>query len=200
MRFSALFFASMASAHIGAWVPSMLDYNGDGYTSATPMADLPFSQWWFHGNMDKEDTSAAPFSLPVGSTVTVPLGCRKDVAEGSGENPCPDDTPSMHAGSPLDPSQLTGCGLAIAYKSEFQDVKPEDFVVFSVQHDCVRVSKTQFEVPAEMPACDGGKCICAWFWQGQSSDNEMVSTDPKSPTFVHFADGVIVHDRFLLQR
>lgn len=82
--------------------------------------------------------------------------------------------PSFHAGNPIDPNQILGCGLAIAYKSNANDVRQEDFAVFSINTNCVRDLKTVFQVPAKMPACPNGKCTCAWFWQGQSSANEMV--------------------------
>lgn len=81
---------------------------------------------------------------------------------------------SYHAGNPVKDSELLGCGLAIAYKSNAKDVKPEDFTIFSVNTKCVKTLKTNFDIPAKMPACSGGKCICAWFWQGQTSADEIV--------------------------
>jgi hypothetical protein len=77
---------------------------------------------------------------------------------------------------------LTGCALAITYESDVSKVQPEvcacrahrcqaltqalrqDFAVFSVNHTCVWVRDTKFEVPARMPPCPEGGCICAWFW------------------------------------
>ena len=86
--------------------------------------------------------------------------------------------PSYHAGDPIEPKQLLGCGLAIAYKDDATKVQPEDFTVFSVNDQCVNGLKQDFPVPARMPACPNGKCICAWFWQGQDSANEMVIPTP----------------------
>jgi hypothetical protein len=40
----------------------------------------------------------------------------------------------------------------------------QDFTVFSVNHTCVFNRLTDFQVPARMPACPPGGCICAWFW------------------------------------
>ena len=168
---------SLATAHIAMWHPSVLDFNGDGYTAATPLSEKPFSQWWFHGMLNKP-TPTEDFRLPVGQSVTVELACNKDFtswgSQGDGQNACPTDTPSLHAGTPVEASQLLGCGLAIAYKSEFKDVKPQDFTVFSVNHQCVKQLKATFNLPEVMPKCPEGGCICAWFWQGQSSANEMV--------------------------
>jgi len=59
---------------------------------------------------------------------------------------------------------LGGCALSIAYKSDINEVQPEDLVVFSVQQKCVWNRFTHFDIPADMPACPNGKCICAWHW------------------------------------
>ncbi|KAI5840628.1 hypothetical protein BZA05DRAFT_16288 [Tricharina praecox] len=170
---------SLATAHMAMWHPSVLDFNGDGYTAVTPLSGKSFSQWWFHG-MASASMPSEVFSLPVGKSVTVEASCNKDFtswgSQGDGQNACPDDTPSLHAGTPVEAGQLLGCGLAIAYKSKFTDVKPEDFAVFSVNHQCVKQLKTTFDVPKVMPKCPDGGCICAWFWQGQSSADEMYMT------------------------
>lgn len=56
---------------------------------------------------------------------------------------------------------LGGCALAIAYESDATQVKPEDFTVFSVNQTCVWTKDTEFQVPADMPACPNGKCtVC----------------------------------------
>lgn len=57
-----------------------------------------------------------------------------------------------------------GCGLAIAYTSDATTVKPSDFVVFSTNHTCVWTRETQFQVPAGMPPCPPGGCVCSWNW------------------------------------
>ena len=61
----------------------------------------------------------------------------------------------------------SGCALAIAYKSNVKDVKPEDFVVFTVVHDCPKRMREPIDVP-NLPACPNGKCTCAWFWLPRS--------------------------------
>jgi len=60
-------------------------------------------------------------------------------------------------------TDVAGCALGIAYKSNVGDVRPEDFVIFSVAKDCVARALQAFDVPS-LPACPNGKCICAWFW------------------------------------
>jgi len=179
------FFAAMlpvAMAHIGLFDAAGFDINGDGYTLATPLANLPFDRWWFHGNKNKQPNAGVlPKDLPAGGKVTLELSCNKRFTSlGGGDrsntDPCPTDTPSMHAGKPLEDKNLLGCGLAIAYKSDVNAVQPEDFVIFSVNSQCVKTLRTDFQIPKDMPPCPNGKCICAWFWQGQNSANEMYMT------------------------
>ncbi|KAG8749125.1 hypothetical protein FRC12_013563, partial [Ceratobasidium sp. 428] len=83
----------------------------------------------------------------------------------NGNDPCP-GPPSrlIHTNGIND---LGGCAMAIAYKSDVKDVRPEDLVVFSVNHQCIWTRYTDFKVPAKMPPCPNGKCICAWLWQHQ---------------------------------
>ena len=59
---------------------------------------------------------------------------------------------------------LKGCALGITYQSNVTNVKPEDFAIFSVNQTCVWYKDTNFQVPARMPPCPEGGCICAWFW------------------------------------
>lgn len=166
---------------VAMWHPSVYGFNGDGYSIAVPLADNNFEQWWMHGQKNNKPKDGAVLELPAGGEVTIELACNKQYTSfgggGEGNDPCPPDTPSMHAGTPVKDSQLRGCGLAIAYKSDIDSAQPEEFTVFSVNQKCVKDKNTAFQVPAGMPACPGDKCICAWFWQGQDSSNEMVSTN-----------------------
>ncbi|KAL7271717.1 hypothetical protein RUND412_005508 [Rhizina undulata] len=91
---------------------------------------------------------------------------------GDGKNVCSTDIPSYHAGNPIDDSHLLGYGVAIAYKDNVEDVKPAHFTIFSANDKCVNGLYQDSEVPA-LPACTNGKCIYAWFWEGQDSTNEM---------------------------
>ena len=163
------------------WHPSVYGFNGDGYSISEPLSGKPFDQWWMHGQKSNKPQDGAVLELPAGGQVTIELACNKQYTsfgqDGAGNNPCPPDTPSMHAGNPVVDSQLRGCGLAIVYKSDIDAAQPEEFTVFSVNQNCVKDKNTVFQVPAGMPACPGDKCICAWFWQGQESANEMVSNE-----------------------
>jgi len=62
----------------------------------------------------------------------------------------------------------SGCGLGIAYKSNAKDVLPEDFVMFSIIHDCPKRQRETIDIP-NLPACPDGNCICAWFWIPKNS-------------------------------
>ena len=65
-----------------------------------------------------------------------------------------------------------GCGLAIAYTNDVYSITPETFVVFSTNHTCLWTRHTQFQIPANMPPCPNGKCICSWNWIHGNMDNE----------------------------
>ncbi|KAH8154297.1 uncharacterized protein LAJ45_02065 [Morchella importuna] len=167
-----------AFGHMGLFHPSAYDFNGDGYTLVEPLSGQSFNSWWFHGNIGK--STGEVMELPAGGSVSLELSCNKQFTSygnaGDGSTACPDDIPSYHAGTPIKNSEILGCGLAIAYKDSAASVNPSDFTIFSVNTDCVDNLHTSFDVPAGMPECPNGKCICAWFWQGQASADEMYMT------------------------
>lgn len=86
--------------------------------------------------------------------------CSGDVGFGS-NFACPGAQPSAIHATGLD--DVKGCALAIAYQSDVNALKPEDFTVFSVNHTCVWYLNTEFEVP-KLPACPEEGCHCAWLW------------------------------------
>ena len=110
------------------------------------------------GTKDESVENDVPYwsSGPVGSAsvpfVSVPSGGRRRA--------------DLHTSGHAD---LAGCALSIAYASNARDVRPEDFVVFSVQHECVWHRDTVFDVPADMPPCPNGKCMYAAFASGCAS-------------------------------
>lgn len=57
---------------------------------------------------------------------------------------------------------LGGCALAVSYNNNPDTLKPDDLVVFSVQHACVWTRFTDFAIPAAMPPCPDGKCLCSF--------------------------------------
>ncbi|CAE6442792.1 unnamed protein product [Rhizoctonia solani] len=163
--------------HKSVWGMNVTQTNSPQYSrdnrAVAPLRQLSFNQWWFHGHLDQPPHPDDVMELPAGGKVTTEIAC--DIGATSlwpwgpggdhqaGNNPCPNSfTEHIHANNEND---LGGCALAIAYKSEASEVKPEDFVVFSVNHRCVWDRFTDFQIPANMPACPNGKCICGWYWQ-----------------------------------
>jgi hypothetical protein len=87
-----------------------------------------------------------------------------------GDYPCPGYPLSQFHTTGI--NDLKGCAMGIAYKSNVNDVQPEvcyvyavhnqdlvsmhvfqDFAIFSVNQTCVWNRFTDFQIPAEMPAC-----------------------------------------------
>ncbi|WWC89871.1 uncharacterized protein L201_004799 [Kwoniella dendrophila CBS 6074] len=170
-----------ATAHMAFYSKSMYGAGADGQYE--PMAGLPFNQWWFRGHAG--ETPAESTTLTAGGTLVADIACRAEHSAAFG-NPtadaCPNDSGAYHAGGTTDSqtgwegnseSNLMGCALAIAYKSSATEVQKEDFTVFSIQENCVRQRETSFEIPSNLPSCPEGGCVCAWFWQGYNSANEM---------------------------
>jgi hypothetical protein len=112
--------------------------------------------------------------LPVGKNKTVELSCDIDATSywkyGPGGDQRRPDIDSVCPGAPLAEFHTTGiddlggCALAVAYESDANKIQPEDFAVFSINQTCPWSLNTTFAVPAAMPPCPNGKCICAWFW------------------------------------
>ncbi|KAF8269563.1 hypothetical protein EI94DRAFT_1799124 [Lactarius quietus] len=166
--------ASRVSGHACIWTPSMWGFNkSDVYRPQDPMINQTFDNWCTvilntHRTKGREQ-------LPVGGTHNFQISCDKDATtywpSGPGGDqrdpsnpnyPCPGQpTTEFHTNGIND---LGGCALAVAYKSDVSEVQPTDFTIFSVNHTCVWYLNTYFEIPADMPVCPEGGCICAWFW------------------------------------
>ncbi|KAI0775035.1 hypothetical protein BD413DRAFT_603061 [Trametes elegans] len=168
----------LASGHASIWHPSLFGFNVTDKTfpydnrPVSPLMDMTFEQWWFHGHLDYPPNPGDIFELPVGKPATTEIACNKGAttwfnsSEGGdirqGDSPCPNSPPAAYHTTGID--DVKGCALAIAYKSDAKQVQPEDFTVFSVNHTCVWTRFTDFQVPARMPPCPEGGCICGWFW------------------------------------
>ncbi|PFH51108.1 hypothetical protein AMATHDRAFT_75186 [Amanita thiersii Skay4041] len=181
LPFVALSFLSPTSAHVSIWHPSMFGFNVTAHTFSwdnrpvVPLANLPFTKWWFHGHLDYPPHPGDLFELPAGGKATLEVACDKgftsywasneggDIRSSNQRNyPCPGSpTSQFHT---VDEQDVTGCALAITYTPDARSVKPNDFVVFSVNHKCVWSRMTEFEIPGDMPLCPEGGCTCAWFW------------------------------------
>lgn len=144
----------------------------------SPLINYTFDQWWFHGHLNFPPHPEDVFELQVGQNVTTELACTKAATtffatgepDDGGNIQNPDAPNDPCPGSPMSeyhttgPDDVKGCALAIAYKSNVSDIQPEDFTVFSINQTCVLNRFTDFSVPARMPPCPNGMCLCAWFW------------------------------------
>lgn len=164
----------------------------------------PPGGFWFHGAdlsvKKKEGTNAKRLKLRAGGTTTVEIACERKYTNlmlqngvytngakyGTDPNAaaCPDGDEiwrSRHV-KQYGPEELLGCALAIAYKSPDQinwnldNLSNNDLIVFSVNQNCIKNRDTTFSIPANMPLCPTGGCICSWFWQGKESNDEMYMT------------------------
>ncbi|KAH9948720.1 hypothetical protein B0H21DRAFT_732796 [Amylocystis lapponica] len=158
--------------------PSMWGFNVTAQTfpydnrPVAPLVDYTFNQWWFHGHLDHPPNPGDFFELPAGKPATSELACDKGATSyfasdpggniQSGDNVCPGSPIAEFHTTGFD--DLKGCALAIAYKDDVTQVQPADFTVFSVNQTCVWTRFTDFQVPAKMPPCPSGGCICAFFW------------------------------------
>ncbi|KAH9917023.1 uncharacterized protein B0H18DRAFT_1036276 [Fomitopsis serialis] len=168
----------LVAGHAAFFHPSMWGFNVTMQTfpydnrPVAPLTEYTFDQWWFHGHLDYPPNDGDIFELPAGQPVTTQVACDKGATTffasdpggniQNGDDPCPGSPPSEYHTTGFD--DLKGCALAITYKSNVSDVQPEDFTVFSVNQTCVWYRFTDFQVPARMPACPAGGCICAWMW------------------------------------
>jgi hypothetical protein len=80
----------------------------------------------------------------------------------------------------IDYSKFGGTALAIAYTSDVASLQPNDMTVISVNHNSVWEREISYDIPAGLPPCPSGGCLCTWNWIHQSGGtegygNEMVS-------------------------
>ncbi|KAG6830510.1 hypothetical protein H0H92_000351 [Tricholoma furcatifolium] len=107
-----------------------------------PLRNYTFDQWWFHGHLDYPPHPTDFFELPAGSRATGEIACDKGAtsyfASAGADIRDPNDPDNVCPGSGIQAFHTTGesdamgCALAIAYESNVTNIKPEDFVVFSV--------------------------------------------------------------------
>ncbi|KAF9810031.1 hypothetical protein IEO21_07149 [Rhodonia placenta] len=166
------------AGHASIFHPSMWGFNVTAQTfpydnrPVAPLINYTFDEWWFHGHLDHPPNDGDFFELPAGEPATAQVACDKGATTffasdpggniQNGDDPCPGSPPAEYHTTGL--SDVKGCALAITYESDVSQVQPEDFTIFSVNQTCVWTRFTDFQVPARMPACPEGGCICAFFW------------------------------------
>jgi len=158
---------------------------------ANPLFNLTREEWFWHGECRNFPPPASEYlEIPAGGSFTVEIAenrafttmsyDRKYLSEwGDGENH-PDDysilnlgpnahastqdcieSPNIHAKSQRD---AAGTVFAIAYESDLAKLTIADLVVFTVAPNTPFMRLASYEVPALMPACPPGGCLCAWGW------------------------------------
>ncbi|KAF8227927.1 hypothetical protein L208DRAFT_1365571 [Tricholoma matsutake] len=175
--------------HLAPWGPGMYCRDGPSGTVnlnsadiVTPLYMLTKNDWFFHhiNNCDNFPPPAGEFlQLPAGGSFTVEIASNRaktslaynsrfvsDWPDGGNYPPNYNvptciTSPNMHT---QNQSMAAGTAFAISYKSDIKKVNPEDLVVFSVAYNTPFKRLTTYSVPARMPACPPGGCICAWGW------------------------------------
>ncbi|PRP86646.1 hypothetical protein PROFUN_05125 [Planoprotostelium fungivorum] len=179
----------VATGHIAMWHPSVFDpeqedNNANG--NANPLENMDYDTWWWHGNLNYPPNAAywtdknqrlgltknagTVFEIPANGVIDLDLATNRAFTQWGWDGKYQVEDPRA---SP-DPWQnsfytnVAGCAVGIAYKSNRFDIKPEDFVIFSVEHDCPARFLQNFSVP-NLPACPNNLCHCAWFWIHKSA-------------------------------
>lgn len=145
-----------------------------------PLMDLTFDQWWFHGYKNKPPAPGKFMTLPSGGTYKGQVACNKALTsygqndyQQTGIYACDGDDNAkggigaMHTSDQWgssDPKDVKGCGLSIAYTSDENSVQPEDFAVISTNWTCPWFKHVDFQIPADLPPCPEGGCLCSWGW------------------------------------
>lgn len=102
----------------------------------------------------------------------------------------------------VNPLLLAGCAIAISDTTNIEEVTAENLTIISVQSQCVmnkfatfavscgygskngvnrnRTHNLQLQIPATLPACTGGYCICSWHWLAKEG---LVSSPLHIPFF-----------------
>jgi len=178
------------NAHIAAFHQGMYCLNGTqpGFINmntnnmVTPLYQLSRDEWWFHHITGCNDFPPAPehyLNLPAGGSFTVELATNrgktslsfdgKFASEWPDGKTYPEDyhvptcitSPNMHT---QNQSMAAGTAFAISYQSDINNVTPENLAVFTVRYHTPWKRETTYDVPAGLPPCPTGGCICAWGW------------------------------------
>ncbi|KAJ3889687.1 hypothetical protein GG344DRAFT_66902 [Lentinula edodes] len=170
-------------AHIAAYNKGMYCINGSTGNNqnsddpVVPMYQLPYDQWWMHASngCDKRPPNSGDFmTLPAGSSVVLELASNQAFSSLSYGGKLTSDWPNGHNYSDS--------------LSDITKVTPENLVVISVAYNTPFKRLTSYDIPAGLPACPAGGCICSWGWipngrcQVTNSGNKVLGT-PKPPVW-----------------
>ncbi|KAH8100765.1 hypothetical protein BXZ70DRAFT_126304 [Cristinia sonorae] len=172
-------FVPLVASHAAFWTPAMWGFNVTAQSydydnrPVVPLQDMTYQQWWFHNHLDHPPNPGDFFELPAGGVAHSQISCDKGSTSYFASSPggkAGYPTNDVCVGQPMSAyhtnglNDLGGCGLGIVYKSDVNQVQPEDFTIFSVNATCPFYLNTDFSIPPALPACPEGGCICAFFW------------------------------------
>ncbi|RSH91054.1 hypothetical protein EHS25_010230 [Saitozyma podzolica] len=188
---SALALAATARAHVALWHPSMFGYNWPNQSTADPNgqqnnnnepvnplrenSNLTVSEWFGHGLLDFPPLEGDYLDLVSGGSIMGQLACNRqntiyglhEPGDQLMEYAC-DTTGPLHVmntfGEAPNISYFGGTSIAIAYTSDITTIQPNDLTVISVNYSSVWWRETAYEIPAGLPSCPSGGCLCTWNW------------------------------------
>lgn len=188
---------SSVSAHVALWDKGLFGLNwpnqvGDSTTNwnnnepVNPLREadgFSIDQWFGHGLKAFPPGPGDFLELPAGGRYTGDVQCNRAgsrlrdpaITRPLPEYACDTEGP-LHVmnkfGQPVDYSKFGGTALAIAYTSDVGSLQPNDMTVISVNHNSVWEREISYDIPAGLPPCPEGGCLCTWNWIHQASGSE----------------------------
>lgn len=152
--------------------------NWDAQDVANPLFKRPKdgpNGWWFHGKVDEPPVDGEFVELVAGGHLNTEISCVRHFSTWGNTMHAPYGEQKMACGShgmrhtqdAQDAKQLTdvkGCAIAIGYESDPRKLKPSEMVVISVDYQCPWFKAARFQIPAGLPPCPPGGCLCTWNW------------------------------------
>ncbi|KAI9638433.1 uncharacterized protein MKK02DRAFT_22658, partial [Dioszegia hungarica] len=147
---------------------------------------LSKDQWFAHGYKGFPPKDGDFMVLPAGGSFTGEMTCNRAETV-QFRDPYNTDPPSNFAcrsgsgalhvmnqynNTNVDPTKFGGTALAIAYTSDVSALQPNDMTVISVVQQSVWTRAISYDIPADLPACPPGGCLCTWNWIHRAGSGE----------------------------
>ncbi|WRT68284.1 uncharacterized protein IL334_005260 [Kwoniella shivajii] len=171
--------------------PSNNNYNNNEPVIPLKQVDARSTAGWFgHGLLSFPPKSGDFMVLPSGGTYNGEVSCNRGQTTLGDPN---DKTAKYQYACRPDGGQYSGVGalhvmnayngtvdnkwfggsaLAIAYTSDVNSIKPNDLTVISVKQNSVWERQISYQIPAGLPPCPAGGCLCTWNWIHQGGHGE----------------------------
>ncbi|WVQ97816.1 hypothetical protein IAU59_004931 [Kwoniella sp. CBS 9459] len=192
---------NLVNAHVTLWDKGMFGLNfpyqaddpqNNNYNNDAPVRPLreldglTTDQWFAHGHKGYPPKSGDFMILPAGGSYNGEVACNR--AQTRQRNPSDTSAQFKYAcsGDPgvgalhtvntyngtVDSKWFGGTALAIAYTSDIDSLQPNDMTVISVDYNSVWEREISYAIPAGLPACPSGGCLCTWNWIHQGGNGE----------------------------